>query len=568
MNTIIKRRVLVSMLFIGLVLMGIFSYKHLPMELYPNAELPVLSVSISPKTESDPSYIENQAAIPVEGAISSLNGVEKMETQIYSRGANISISFKQDVDLKYTFLQLEEKIKTISKNIPDIFTLRVSKSSAGAVSDMFMTLRILGEDDVDYVRNITDADIVPYLENIDGIANITTMGGRQKSIEVIIDPERCKALNITPSSISSKISSNLAEKSFAGSVFDHNKRYFVNVTAEYLATEDLGSIVVAPGPIQLKDIAEIQFGVKEEESYSRTNGKEVISCILSKSPLANVIDLSERVREEITRLNEEMASKGITIEVQDDAAEVMNKNIDQIIDLGLSGAILAIFVLFLFLRKIRIISIVAFAIPISVFSSFYFFYLFGITINTLTLTGIALAVGMLLDNSIVVMENIYRLKSLGVSTDEACVQGTTEVWKAIMAATVTTITVFLPFLFADNYLIKLIGEHIGISIVATLTISLVVALLLIPMAMNQILRKTSDNVNFSKMSIHNRLVQMYVAILKMSLRRPAQVIIIALVALLITVVLSTSLTLNTLREVELNTFRIHAPKDRRNDPSF
>ncbi len=557
MNTIIKRRVLVSMLFIGLVLMGIFSYKHLPMELYPNAELPVLSVSISPKTESDPSYIENQAAIPVEGAISSLNGVEKMETQIYSRGANISISFKQDVDLKYTFLQLEEKIKTISKNIPDIFTLRVSKSSAGAVSDMFMTLRILGEDDVDYVRNITDADIVPYLENIDGIANITTMGGRQKSIEVIIDPERCKALNITPSSISSKISSNLAEKSFAGSVFDHNKRYFVNVTAEYLATEDLGSIVVAPGPIQLKDIAEIQFGVKEEESYSRTNGKEVISCILSKSPLANVIDLSERVREEITRLNEEMASKGITIEVQDDAAEVMNKNIDQIIDLGLSGAILAIFVLFLFLRKIRIISIVAFAIPISVFSSFYFFYLFGITINTLTLTGIALAVGMLLDNSIVVMENIYRLKSLGVSTDEACVQGTTEVWKAIMAATVTTITVFLPFLFADNYLIKLIGEHIGISIVATLTISLVVALLLIPMAMNQILRKTSDNVNFSKMSIHNRLVQMYVAILKMSLRRPAQVIIIALVALLITVVLSTSLTLNTLREVELNTFNVY-----------
>lgn len=133
----------------------------------------------------------------------------------------------------------------------------------------------------------------------------------------------------------------------------------------------------------------------------------------------------------------------------------------------------------------------AFAIPISVFSSFYFFYLFGITINTLTLTGIALAVGMLLDNSIVVMENIYRLKGLGISTDEACVRGTTEVWKAIMAATVTTITVFLPFLFADNYLIKLIGEHIGISIVATLTISLVVALLLIPMAVNAILLQDS-----------------------------------------------------------------------------
>ena len=395
------------MLFIGLVLMGIFSYKHLPMELYPNAELPVLSVSISSETESDPSYIENQVAIPVEGAVSALNGVEKIETQIYSRGGQVTVSFKQDVDLKYTFLQLEEKIKSITPNLPDNFQLNVNKSSSGSASDMFMNLRILGEDDIDYVRNIADSEIVPYLENIDGIANVTIMGGRQKSIEVIVDPERCKALNITTSTISRAISSNLAEKSFAGSVYENNKRYFVNVTAEYLATEDLGSIVVADGPIQLKDIAEIRFGVKEEESYARTNGKEVISCILSKSPLANVIDLSEKVRQEIDRLNAELESKGVLIEVEDDAADVMNKNIDQIIDLGLSGALLAIFVLFLFLRKIRIISIVAFAIPISVFSSFYFFYLFGITINTLTLTGIALAVGMLLDNSIVVMENIY-----------------------------------------------------------------------------------------------------------------------------------------------------------------
>ena len=151
MNTIIKRRVLVSMLFIGLVLMGIFSYKHLPMELYPNAELPVLSVSISSETESDPSYIENQVAIPVEGAVSALNGVEKIETQIYSRGGQVTVSFKQDVDLKYTFLQLEEKIKSITPNLPDNFRLNVNKSSSGSASDMFMNLRILGEDDIDYV---------------------------------------------------------------------------------------------------------------------------------------------------------------------------------------------------------------------------------------------------------------------------------------------------------------------------------------------------------------------------------------------------------------------------------
>ena len=228
-----------------------------------------------------------------------------------------------------------------------------------------------------------------------------------------------------------------------------------------------------------------------------------------------------------------------------------------IIDLAISGAILAIFVLYLFLRRIRIVSIVAFAIPISVFSSFYFFYLFGISINTLTLTGIALAVGMLLDNSVVVMENIYRLKGLGVPDDEACVQGTEEVWKSIVAATVTTITVFLPFLFAEDYMIKLIGEHVGVSIVATLTLSLVVALLLVPMAMNAILKKQKGMVNFNNLSIHNRLIQMYMAILKMALRRPTRVILISLVVLFVTVVLSTSLSLNTLREVESDTFQVY-----------
>lgn len=559
MKTIIKRRVLISMLFIGLVLMGIFSQKHLPMEIFPNAELPVLSVNIraTSNLELDPTYVENHAAIPVEGAISSLDGVEKIETYISSSGVSIRVALKQNVDLKYAFLQLEQNIKSISKNIPEEFTCTVNKSSAGSASDNFMQLQILGEDDIDYVRNIVDKDITPYLESVDGIAEVRIVGGRQKSIEVIIDLERCKALNLTPSIISSKISANLAEKTFAGSVYENNKRYFVNVTAEYLATEDLGSIVVAEGPILLKDIAEIHFGVKEEDSYSRVNGKEVVTCRLYKSPLTNVIDLSEKVRAEIDRLNEEIASKGISIDIQEDQAEIMSDNINEIINLAISGAFLAIFVLFLFLRKIHIVSIVAFAIPISVFSSFYFFYLFGISINTLTLTGIALAVGMLLDNSIVVMENIYRLKATGMPTDEACVQGTEEVWKAVLAATITTIMVFLPFLFADRYEVKLIGEHIGVSIVATLTISLVVALLLIPMAVNAILKRKPNDVNFSKLSLHNRLVQIYMAILKMSLRRPAQVIISALVVLLVTVVLSTSLTLNTLREIQTNTFNVY-----------
>ncbi len=545
------------MLFIGLTMMGAFSYKYLSMELYPDAEFPTLNVSISAKNELDPKYIESQAAIPVEGVISGLEGVEEINTRISTRNAQITVSFTKNTNIKYAYLKLEEKIKALSKNMPEEFTVQVNKSGMGMASDQFMTLQILGDEDVDYVRNITDNDIAPILESTDGVAAVNVMGGRQKSIEILLDQEKCKALNITASQISSLIGQNMSEKTFAGSVFEDSKRYFVNVTAEYLATEDLGNIVVAKGPVLLKDIADINFGIKEEESYSRVNGQEVITCIIAKSPLVNIIDLSERIREEIDQLNIELAPKGISIQVDTDAAETMSENINTIINLGLTGAILAIFILYLFLRNFKIVTFIAVAIPISVFSAFYFFYFFGISINTLTLTGIALAVGMLLDNSVVVMENIFRLRASGVDKEEAAVQGTQEVSKAVIAATLTTITVFLPFLFSDDFMLKLIGEHIGVSIITTLLLSLVVALLLIPMAVNQFMKNQGDRVNFSTLSIHSRPVQIYIALLKMCMRKPATVVITAMLILLATVALSLTLTMNTLKEIESDTFNVY-----------
>ena len=545
------------MLFIGLSMMGIFSYRYLAMELYPNAEYPTLNITISSQTELDPTYIESQAAIPVEGIISGLEGVEEIETRISNRNVTITVSFNKSINIKYAYLKLEERIKALSKNLPEEFSVQVSKAGGNRASNQFMTLQILGDEDIDYVRNIVDTDIASVLESTDGVASVTVMGGRQKSIEILLDQEKCKALNITSSQVSSLINRNKSEKTFSGSVYQNTKRYFVNVTAEYLQTSDLGNIVVADGPVLLKDIADIHFGIKEEESYSRVNGKEVITCIIARSPLVNIIDLSDRIRQEIAQLNEELSPKGVYIQIDTDVAETMRENINTIINLGITGAILAIFILYLFLYNFKIVAFIAFAIPISIFSAFYFFYFFGISINTLTLTGIALAVGMLLDNSVVVMENIFRLRAIGTPPQEAAVKGTKEVVKAVIAATLTTITVFLPFLFSDDYLLQLIGEHIGVSIITTLLLSLIVALLLIPMAVNQFMKRQSEKVNFSALSIHNRPVQIYVALLKMSLRRPAVIVFSSILLLIITVALSFSLTLNTLKEIEVDTFNVY-----------
>ena len=212
-----------------------------------------------------------------------------------------------------------------------------------------------------------------------------------------------------------------------------------------------------------------------------------------------MIQLSHRTVGVIDRLNEQLAPLDLSIVVENNQAETMEDNIDQIIRLAIVGGLLAVVILWLFLKTYGWCSSIRFwSIPISVYTAFNFFYGAGITINSLTLVGMALAIGMLLDNSVVVLENIYRISSTGNTPERSVTQGTREVWRSILAATLTTVTVFLPFVFSDNFLIKLMGHHIGVSIISTLLISLAVALLFIPMATYTVLRKPDRARSFMK----------------------------------------------------------------------
>ena len=182
MEKLIRRKVLISMLFIGLTMMGLFSYRYLAMELYPDAEYPTLNISVTTRTDMDPNYLKNQAAVPIEGVVSGMEGVEEIETRISTQNVRITVSFSQNTNIKYAYLKLEEKIKALAQTMPEEFTVQVNKSGTGMANSQFMTLQILSDEDIDYVRNITDNDIAPVLESTDGIASVTVMGGRKKSI--------------------------------------------------------------------------------------------------------------------------------------------------------------------------------------------------------------------------------------------------------------------------------------------------------------------------------------------------------------------------------------------------
>ena len=236
----------------------------------------------------------------------------------------------------------------------------------------------------------------------------------------------------------------------------------------------------------------------------------------------------------------------------------MEDNIDQIIRLAIVGGLLAVVILWLFLKNLRLVFFIALSIPISVYTAFNFFYGAGITINSLTLVGMALAIGMLLDNSVVVLENIYRISSTGNTPERSVTQGTREVWRSILAATLTTVTVFLPFVFSDNFLIKLMGHHIGVSIISTLLISLAVALLFIPMATYTVLRKPDrGTVFYEKVSVTQRPVQIYLVLLKTCMRNPGVTVFGAVILLFLCLILSVSLNIQDRKEVESDRFSIY-----------
>jgi multidrug efflux pump subunit AcrB/ABC-type multidrug transport system ATPase subunit len=547
------------MLFLGVSLLGYISYKKLPIELFPNAQLPTLIVQVGTPLEMDPAYIESQAIIPIEGAIGTLEGIEKIESNISSRYGTIMIYYNQNADLKYANLKLQEKIDIIKGSLPEEFAINVIKIDLEQLTNQFMSLQIRGEGGIDRIRNIADRDISPEFENIDGIAGVQVYGGKENSIEIRLNEKACKAYGITMGQVRNLLNNNGREKTFAGKVVDGKEELLVTISSEYTDVKDIGSIIVKQdGPVLLSDIAVIFFGVKEQSSYSRVNGLDAVTMTLVNDNQANLIKLSHEAVDLVADLNKKLASSGVEIAVQNNTAELMEKNINEIINLAITGGFLAILILWFFLRNIRLVTIIAISIPVSVYAAFNFFYAYNISVNSLTLVGIALAIGMLVDNSVVVLENIYRLAGQGKDPETAVKQGTSEIWRSILASTLTTIIVFMPFLFSINFMIKMIGKNIGVSIISTLLVSLSVALLFIPMATYFLLSSGSYGKSeiFRKTSIHNRLIQAYHLVLKASMRKPAATIIGSLAVFFAALLVSLTLTINSSQEVETPNFRL------------
>ncbi len=561
LGLIIKRPVLVAMVLIGLCLLGAVSYTRLSVELIPFTELPMLVVQVGTTRDADPILVEQQAVIPLESAVAGLEDIERIESYINRRRATILVYYEEDADLKYAYLKLQERVAATEPDLGSGFFAAVWKIDTEQLSNQFMTIQARGEGSLDQIRAVVDRKITQELQSVDGIANIEVYGGREHSIEIQLHEDALAAHGITASQVMSAIAAGGGERQYLGKVSDGRQELFVNLINEYRELPSLEDVIVrADGPVLLKHVGTVVEGGADKESISRVNGQEAVALSLLRDQQINLLKLSSETRKTIDELNTALRSDGVTLVIQYDSAESIRKNIDTIKKLALIGGLLAVVILWIFLRHLPLVLIVAATIPITVLISMNVLYALDISINTLTLVGIAIAIGMLVDNSIVVLENTYRRLSTGAPVREAVVTGAGEVWRAVMAATLTTTCVFVPFIYSDNFLVQTLGKHVGVAIVSTLLISLGVAFLLIPSFTYYYLRRrrAENTPTFNLVSQRNRLLQIYTLLLKSCLRFPARTVVLGLVVFFLSVVLCLAVSVNVSEEVELESFSLYA----------
>ncbi len=558
-DIILRRKVSVAMGVVGLCLLGAVSWHMLPLEMMPSITYPQLIVQVNANREMNPEYLERTAVVPLEGAAGTLPNIVDITSAVDQRRGTINLSFDPSVNSNFAYLKLLERVNEVAPSLGDDFTVQVLKVDTESQANLAMRLQVRGEGGLDRIRAIIEKTIVRELESVDGMASVTVTGGRNQSVEIVLNPEVAQAYGITPGRVRTLVNQSAGGRSFVGNAVEGGRRWFVTVVSDYTDISQLENLVVnAQGPVYLRDVASVSFGQEEQDSISRVNGMEAITLQLVQTADVNMIDFSHNVRAVVDRLNSDLAPQGVEVVIQTDTAEEMERNINLIIQLAITGGLLAVIVLWIFLRNIRLVAIVLLSMPVSILIAMNFFYAFGITLNSLTLVGIALVVGMLLSNSVVVLESIYRYAALGRDRHEAVVRGTTEVWRSITASTLTTITVFLPFVFSSDFLIRSVGRHIGVSIVSTLVVSLLAAITIIPAGAHTLLGlRGGGRARFSLVSYRNRAVQVYTLLLKTALRHPVPTAAIAVVAFFISITAGLSLSMDVSRELDLTEFSLY-----------
>lgn len=475
----IRRPVTTTMLFLGMILLGVMSYYRLPIDLYPQITFPAISVSTS-YSGAGPEEIEQLITIPVEQALSSINKVTTITSVSQEGSSRVTVNFNWGTDLDEVTDDIRATLDRLSRRLPD---------DAGAPSLFkydpsampLMTIGLSGKVAETVLRSFADDELSFRLQRVDGVAGVDVRGGRSRQIRVALRQDRLQALGLTIDQVISSIrSSNVTQP--AGNITSGTMDFLLRTKGEIKEVAQLHKIVVAQRdgvPIFLKDIADILDDAETVRSLVRIDGNPGIVLSVQKKSGSNTVAVADAVYKALDNIKRQYPEYNIRI--LNDNSTFIRQSVSGVVNSLISGGILAALILLLFLHNIRATVITCISMPIAILATFILAYFGNMTLNTISLGGLALGVGMLVDNSIVVLDNIFhKFNQEGLTQSEAVLQGTEEMGSAIIASTLTTICVFFPLVFLSGRT-GIIFKELSYMVTFSLLCSLGVAITLIPM---------------------------------------------------------------------------------------
>lgn len=481
----VKRPVAVTMIVLIFVVIGLYSLSMFSIDLMPKMELSMGLVYTSyPNVGSQ--EVENLVTKTIEGAVSSVSGAQGITSRSSEGSSMVMVEFSTKTDMDKAIQSMSDKIDLVKSYLPDgVDDPMVLKLDTSMMPAAMMSVSYEGMDPIQTKKFVED-NIQNKLEAVDGVASVTVSGASDRIIEVEVDPQQLFGYNINISTIASAIAaqnSNLP----AGSVMSRDKKLSVRAVGKFSSVDEINEIplVTPTGQIvYLRDVATVKDTYDETSTVSRLNGKDSISVSITAESDANTVDVVDGITKALETLKTQNPKFSYNMTMEQ--ASYIKESISSVANSAVGGALLAIFILLLFLANFKTSMVIGVSMPISVITTFIGMYFSGMTLNVVSLGGLALGVGMLVDNSVVVLENIFRRRTeLGEDVTTSSVKGASEVLGAVVASVLTTCIVYVPLLFVDN-IMSVMFKQLAFSIIFSQLASLITTFLIVPMLTSKI----------------------------------------------------------------------------------
>ncbi len=473
----VRRRVAVLMTALAVVAFGVVGYNRLALDLLPDISYPSLTIQTD-FPDTAPAEVENLITRPVEEAVGVVKGLKTIHSVSRSGVSEVTLEFEWGSDMDMLSMDVRDKLDRIvlPQEADSPIVMRFDPSL-----DPVMRLAYSGSSGLASLRRVADKTIKQDLETIKGVAAAEVKGGLEEEIQVNVMQDRLAALGIPLDRVREVVGVSNVNLP-GGSLEDQDSQYLIRTVNEYDTVDEIGDLIIRQdqhGTVRVKDVAQVTRGTKERTEITRVNGTEAVEIAIYKEGDANTVTTAREVRKRMQELESKLPPDH-HLTVLFDQSRFIERAVGEVRNAALLGGLLAILVLFAFLRDLRSTLIIGISIPLSLVAAFLFMYRLNVSLNIMSLGGLTLGVGMLVDNSIVVLESIHRKRKEGLPRSRAAVEGTAEVGGAVIASTLTTVAVFLPIVFVEGIAGQLFGD-MALTVTLSLLASLAVAITVIPM---------------------------------------------------------------------------------------